>query len=188
VIVGGRRPPPPIGWGSLSGRSNLWRSLSRDGPEAWLPRRASKSSARLSSCWRTRQTRPGSARRGVSTTPSPEPERLPSDRPRCRHRSGSIQRLLLHVRGLDPAPFRLPRSAPRSVKSVVVASGYSFPHGSPRDAPPGGGEDASPRSLQPTYDTSTLRIDRFSAARGLEPRGPRPNAVHGGRSHREHPE
>jgi hypothetical protein len=34
VTSGGRRPPAPIGWGSLTVRASFWRPLSRDGLES----------------------------------------------------------------------------------------------------------------------------------------------------------
>jgi len=116
-------------------------------------------------------------------TALPEPGRLPSDCPRSCDRSGPIGACCYTCAASIQHPCCLPRAGPRPVKSVVVASNYSARLGSPCGAPPDREEDASPRLLQPTYDTSTLRIDRFSSAPTRRPRGPRSNAIRRGRSH-----
>jgi hypothetical protein len=55
-------------------------------------------------------------RHRVRMTTSPEPGRLPSLRPRPRGRSGPDLRSLFTLARSSPAPFRLPRSDPASVK------------------------------------------------------------------------
>jgi hypothetical protein len=105
-------------------------------------------------------------RHRVRMTTSPEPGRLPSLRPRPRGRSGPDLRSLFTLARSSPAPFRLPRSDPASVKrrggrfKLLLASETILAE---RDATTTG-EDASHRCLQPTHDTSTLRTVRFPAA------------------------
>lgn len=94
-------------------------------------------------------------------TAKPEPRRLPSVCPRpCGQ--GGPRRARSYTRTTQcPHPCCLPRSDPATSMAMVVASNYPARNGLPCGAPPGCGEDASLRCLQPTYDTSTLRIDRF---------------------------
>jgi hypothetical protein len=110
---GGRRPPAPIGWGSLTGRANLWRPLSHDGPEHAAsfaaPRRPPQS---LRHAGGLRRARPIGDRRRVRTTDPDEPGRLPSDRPGpCG--PGGQDAFVVHVRGLarHPVACREPRPA-----------------------------------------------------------------------------
>jgi hypothetical protein len=64
-----------------------------------------------------------------------------------------------------PAPLSPATIRARPVKDRVVASGYLAPPWFGLATGPGESneEDASHRLLQPTYDTSTLRSDRFSS-------------------------
>jgi hypothetical protein len=67
----------------------------------------------------------------------------------------------------QPEPRTLSLAAIRSrpVKGGVVASNYlTLPRDRLAAAPGNDEKDASHRRLQPTYDTSTLRTDRFSSA------------------------
>jgi len=106
-----------------------------------------------------RQTR--IPRRRFRTATSPEPERLPSDRPSTLRPKRTVSRLLSHLHATAPHPFvcRDPiqprQKAWRSLQTTPLVRGS--PCGSPRPC----GEDASHQCLQPTYVTSTLRTDRF---------------------------
>jgi len=100
-------------------------------------------------------------RRRVRTSELPEPRRLPPDRPRPCDRSGPVTCAFSHLHGPGPAPLSLAASRSSPVKGLVVASNYPVRHDPPFGAPRGHGEDASPRCLQPTHKTSTLRSIRF---------------------------
>jgi len=73
------RPPAPIGWGSLTGRANLWRPLSHGSPERAAsfaaPRRAPL--ALLAECAELHRARPAGDRRRFRATAS-ERTRTPS--------------------------------------------------------------------------------------------------------------
>jgi len=106
--------------------------------------------------------RPGSRR--FKTTTSFEPGRLPSDRPGLRS-PGRLGRVCSYTRAPDPAPCRLPRSGPAPSRVGWSPQTISrYPEDAFRRAPERNEKDASHRLLQPTYDTSTLRSDRFSGA------------------------
>jgi hypothetical protein len=185
----GRRPPAPIGWGSLTERSSLWRPMSRGRSEARPPRLASQTSARLSSSWEeTHRARPGSDRRGFSTTPSPEPGRLPSDRPRCRHRSRPTRACSYTCAASTLHPFacREPVRAPSRAWWSLQATPFHTARLATRRL------EVEKMLLPDICNRPTTRapfglIDSRQRPT-CRPCGPPSNAAHGGRSHRGHPE
>jgi len=72
---------------------------------------------------------------------------------------------------LHPAPCRLPRAWPTSSKDGGSLQAIPRSPGLPRGAPNVATERCVSRLLQPTYDTSTLRIHRFPGGPSGHPGG-----------------
>jgi len=178
--TGGRRPPAPIGWGSLTVRTSFWRSLSRDGPGGAgsdpLLRSTPRGGPRAAPAPREgtslldafHRARLVVAAVGLGRQP-PDETRTPSIGSTRALQPERARPRLLFTRVASPrtlslaASLSLPRQR-QTGRLELSRAPASRPAVAGTEDRAHHGKDASHRLLQPTSITSTLRITRFPVA------------------------